>query len=126
MIPDDKLLPLIMGGEITSHSHPHTVTLDQLHRMQQLEKVKYVTQDYYVVPDDDFIFVGAIDNPVTIYLHEAHIGQHITISRIQGANPVTVQPRPGQTINLQPNATITDSFKPLRLKGFKDLGYLEI
>ncbi len=126
MISENLLQSLVGGGEITLHTHPHMVTLDQLHRMQQLEKTVYTVEDYTMKQDDDFIFVNTINGPVTITLLSARIGQHITISRIGGADSITVLPPAGETINLVANAIITTSFEPLRLKGVRDLGYLEI
>ena len=114
---------LVSGGEITLHSHPHTVTLDQLHRMQELEKVVFATGGYTVLKDDDIIFVSANG---TITLPLASNGKHVIISATGAATSVTVQPQSGETVNGASSYTISTTYQPLRLKAIKGVGYLEI
>lgn len=116
VLTPEQLVALIGGGECFLHNHPNTITLDQLHRMYQLEVVVWADQDYTCRAQDDFVFVDSTAGPITITLHPADYGQHITISRIKGTNPVTVAAAAGETVNLQPSITITTDFTPRRLK----------
>lgn len=115
-----------MGGEITTHSHPQTVTLDQYHRMQQLEDVRFVSADYAPTREIDYVFVDATTGAVDIQLPDANAGQHITISRITGTFPVHILPAAGETVNGQSSVSINADHKPQRLKAIKGIGYLEV
>lgn len=129
----EQLFALTGGGICYLHSHDHIISLDELHRMQQLETVVFVTAHYTCRLQDDFIFVDTTSGAVTVTLHPANYGQHITISRYAGANNVTVAAVAGETVNLAASVTITASFTPRTLKGLiKGIsgapasGYLEI
>lgn len=122
---DDNMLQLVGGGEITLHSHPHTVTLDQYRRMQQLEKVRNISSNYTVQSDDDYIFSTA-NTGISVYLPSGSSGRVITISRIQGSGSVTIVPVSGETVNLAANIIISTSFTPKRLKGVKGVGFIEV
>ena len=114
---------LINGGVNELHSHPHLVTIDQYHRMQELEKVVFISADYAVSRDDDIVFVTA---NATLTLPIALNGKHIIISMIGSATSVTVSAASGETINGSASKTITTTYSPLRLKAIKGTGYLEI
>lgn len=126
MIPEERLRPLVMGGETTAHSHPHTVTLDQLHRMQQLEDVRFVNADFEPTAEIDFVFVDTTLDPVDILLPRANAGQHVTVSRVAGANTLTILAQPGELINGSALVVVTTTFDPHRYKAIKGYGYLEI
>lgn len=117
---------LVSGGETTLHSHPHTVTADQYHRMQELERVANVTSNYAAGRDDDIIFVNTTGGAVTITLPLANAGQHVIISRVSGGNNVTVSAQSGETVNGAASQTISSSFTPLRLKAVSGVGYYGI
>jgi hypothetical protein len=112
-----RSLGLIGGGECHAHFHPHIISLDELHRMQQLEVVVFTDVDYQCREQDDFIFVDTTNGPVTVTLHPADYGQHITVSRIAGTSPVTIAASVGETVNLVPSIIVTSSFTPRRFKG---------
>ena len=129
----EQVAALTGGGDCFLHSHPHIISLDELHRMQQLETVVFVSAHYQCRPQDDFIFVNSSSGAVTVTLSPANYGQHIVISRIAGANTVTVAAGSGETVNLVASVSITASFTPRRFKGLiKNIsgapaaGYLEI
>lgn len=125
MTPEQEY-QLTGGGEINLHSHPHTVTIDQLHRMQELERVVTVTSNYSVGRNDDIIFVNTTSGAVTVTLPLANAGQHVIISRVSGANNVTVSAQSGETVNGAASQTISSSYTPLRLKAIKGVGYYGI
>jgi len=122
----ERLLQLIMGGEITFHSHPHTVTLDQYHRMQQLEDTRFITANFSPSGSVDFIFADTTSGTVNVYLPSANAGQRITSSRIAGGNNLVIVAPAGETINGAASITINTNYAPRRLKAIKGLGYLEI
>lgn len=129
----EQAASLTSGGDCFLHTHQHVISLDELHRMQQLETVVFVTANYTCRQQDDFIFVNTTGGAVTITLCPANYGQHITISRYAGANNVTIAASVGETVNLAASVSITSSFVPRRFKGLtKDIsgaptaGYLEI
>ena len=107
---------LIGGGDCYSHMHPNIISLDELHRMQQLEVVVFIDSNYVCREQDDYVFVDATSGSITITLHPADYGQHVTISRIKGSGVVTIEASPGETVNLAPSITIIENFKPRRLK----------
>ena len=126
MIADSLLQPLIGGGEVTSHTHPHTVTNDQRQRMQQLEKVEFISSNYLATRDSDYIFVDSTSGVITVTLPEARGGQHVVISRVAGANNVNVIPSGTDTINGAASLVISTTGSPARLKAIVALGYLNI
>ena len=116
----------LTGGGVTElHRHPHTVTIDQLRRMYELEQVVFITTNYDSKPTDDIIFVDA-SSPVTVTMPFASGGRHAIISLIGSAASVSVVPQSGETINGAASYSITTQYKPLRLKAIKGVGYLEI
>ena len=114
---------LINGGVNDLHSHPHIVTQDQLHRLQELEKVVFISTNYTVQSLDDIVFVDAT---CTITLPFAVGGRHVTIVSTNVSATVTVVPQSGETINGTTSYIINTNYKPLRLKAIKGVGYLEI
>lgn len=126
MIQNQDLEALVSGGENRLHSHPYTVTLDQYHRMQQLENVEFVNSNFSPSKEADFVFVDSTLAPVLISLPDANAGQHVVVSRVAGANTVTVAAFAGEVINGVPSIVINTSFTPRRYKAIKGYGYLEI
>ena len=126
MITPEQESQLIGGGEIFLHSHPHMVTLDQFYRMQELETVVTVTANYTVLSSDYIVYVNTTAGAVTVYLPVAGNGRHVIISRIAGANNVTVQPQSGETVNGASSYIISTSYSPLRIKAMKGVGYIGI
>lgn len=122
---DEDLSQLVSGGEITLHSHPHTITLDQYHRMQQLETIRYVNATYTVKPDDDYIFIIA-NTAINIYLPSSNSGRILTFSRTQNSGNVTLIPISGEYVNGGSTLIISTSFSPKRLKGVKGYGFVEV
>jgi len=114
------------GGECFLHFHRSEVTLDQLHRMYQLENVKFVTSNCNVNPNDDIIYIDTTGGAVIANLPPANAGQHLVIVKTAGANAVTVLPAIGETVNYAASKAIAAAFVPLRLKAIKGVGYLEI
>lgn len=114
----------LVGGGVTSlHEHENMLSQNDLHRLQQLEKVVFVSADYTARREDDIIYVTG---SWTITLPLAPDGKHVVICSVGGASTVTVAAQSGETVNGASSVTITTNYSPLRLKAIKGVGYLGI
>lgn len=124
---------LTSGGDCPLHWHSSPTTdLDDLRRLQQLEIVANVsaTTDMATVSDTkvknaDYLRVDATSGTRTITLPNAYAsGRRITVSRVAGANTVTVSAQSGETV--QGTTSITASFAPHTFKAISETEWEEV
>lgn len=90
---------LCSGGETTLHSHPHTVTLDQLHRMQQLQTQKIVSENTTLTGNNDIVFVDTSAGNVTVTLPAVSFGQEFTIVKVSALHTLTIAATSPNTVD---------------------------
>lgn len=124
---------LIGGGDCPLHWHSSPASnLDDLRRLQQLEIVASVsaTTDMATTSDTktrnaDYLRVDATSGTRTITLPNAYAsGRRITVSRVAGANPVTVAAQSGEAV--RGTTSITTSFSPHTFKAISETEWEEV
>jgi hypothetical protein len=110
-------LELVSGRDTTLHSHSfdRTPTQDTLEGLSTLERVRTITSSTAASATDDILRVDTTAGAVTLTLPIPKNGKRYIISRVAGANNVTVQGASGN-INGSATATIAANYTPLRLK----------
>lgn len=110
-------LELTSGRDTSLHSHSfdRTPTQDTLEALSSVERVRTVTSSAAAVADDDVLRIDTTAGAITLTLPAPRNGKRYIISRVAGANNVTVQGASGN-INGTPTVSIVASYTPLRLK----------
>lgn len=113
---------LVNGGDTRLHHHREDRATQA--DLQAAERQVFVSADYTASYDDDYIFVMA-SSPVTITLPLGR-DRIITVVRISGGSNVIVVPSGSETVNGATTLVIASSYAPRRLKGVKNIGYIEV
>lgn len=116
----------LVGGGITElHRHPVTHSIDDLHRLHDLESVRFVSSDYVATYRDDIIFVMAA-GAVQITLPLARGGKRVTISKVSGGSNVTVVPTGADQLDFAASKLITALATPVTFKAVRGTGYFSV
>ena len=127
-LTEEQIQRLQNEAENFDHYHPsdRQPTLDTLRALQSLEVVVTVTSALDMSTDTDsrkrnadIVRVDTTGGPVTVTLPFAlSSGRRVTVTRVAGANNVTVASQAAETVNGAASVAISSSFTP---RTFKDM-----
>lgn len=134
MLTPEQIARLTGGGECPDHWHPQDrePTIDTLRRLQQLEIVVTVTAALNMQTDSnsrnrnaDIVRCDTTAGAFAVTLPKSlGNGRRVTISRVAGANNVTVSAQGGETVS--GTTTLSSSFAPRTFKAISTLAWEEV
>ena len=102
------------------------MTQDQLHQLDEVERVRRVSSSQNLTYDDDIILLDSTSGTLSIAIPLARGGKRLTLIRTSGANNVTLSRSGTDTINGATSLTISSNYSPVRLKALQGTGWVTV
>ena len=102
------------------------MTQDQLHQLNELERVRVITSSGGLAHDDDILLLNSSSGVLSLTLPRARGGKRLTLTRVAGANNITLSRSGSDTINGATTMTISSSYSPVRLKAINGMGWVTV